>query len=74
MVNKRDFDNPACYCIRVYGCVGSKRSGWFDDLEIYQEADQVTRLQGEICDQAALYGLLARIRDLGLPLLSLERL
>ena len=73
MVCNRDFDDPACYRIRVFGAVGSLRSGWFDDLEVRQEAGQVTALQGEISDQAALYGLLIRIRDLGLPLLSLER-
>jgi hypothetical protein len=73
MVCKRDFDDPAYYRICVFGTVGALRSGWFDDLEVRQEAGQVTALQGEISDQAALYGLLIRIRDLGLPLLSLER-
>lgn len=74
MVCKRDFDNPAQYCIRVYGCLDKSRSGWFDDLEIEKEPGEVTQLHGEIADQAALYGILTRVRDLGLPLLSIERL
>lgn len=74
MVCKRDFDQPACYRIRVFGCLDSSRSGWLDDLEVMVEPGEVTQLHGEITDQAALYGLLTRIRDLGLPLLSIERL
>jgi len=74
MVCKRDFDHPAHYRIRVFGCLDNSRSGWFDDLEIQEEPDDVTQLLGEIADQAALYGILTRVRDLGLPLLSIERL
>lgn len=73
MVCKRDFDHPACYRIRVYGCLDSSRSSWFDDLDIEEQQGEVTLLAGEIADQAALYGLLTRVRDLGLPLLSVER-
>ncbi len=73
MVCKRDFDQPACYRIRVFGHLDSSRSGWFDDLDIEEEQGEVTQLSGEIIDQAALYGLLTRVRDLGLPLLSVER-
>lgn len=74
MVCKRDFDHPAHYRIRVFGSLDNSRSGWFDDLEIQEEPDEVTQLWGEIADQAALYGILTRVRDLGLPLLSIERI
>jgi hypothetical protein len=73
MVCKRDFDHPSTYCIRVYGRLDESRSCWFDDLEIANEPGEVTLLRGEIADQAALYGVLARVRDLGLPLLMVER-
>ena len=71
---KRDFDHPAQYNIRIFGCLDDSWSGWFDDMEIQEEADEVTLLRGEIADQAALYSILMRVRDLGMPLLSIERL
>jgi hypothetical protein len=71
---KRDFDHPAQYRIRVFGCLDESWSGWFDDMQIEEESDEVTLLQGEIADQSALYGILTRVRDLGMPLLSIERL
>lgn len=74
MVCRRDFDHPTVYRIRVYGRLDESRSCWFDDLDIQDEPGEVTRLMGEIADQAALYGVLARVRDLGLPLLTVERL
>jgi hypothetical protein len=59
--------------IRVSGQIDEHWSSWFEDLEIGhdQEQDQ-TLLCGEIADQAALYGLLAKLRDLGLGLLSVH--
>lgn len=74
MVCKRSFDEPACYRISVSGRLDGSRSGWFDDLQILEQEEEVTTLTGEIADQAALYGILARVRDLGLPLLLVERL
>lgn len=71
---KRDFDHPAQYSIRVFGCLDDSWSGWFDDMDIQEESEEVTLLRGEIADQAALYGILTRVRDLGMPLLSIERL
>ncbi|MFL7839912.1 MAG: hypothetical protein ACK2U0_05345 [Candidatus Promineifilaceae bacterium] len=70
---KRDFDIPAQYQIRIFGCLDDSWSGWFDGMVIQKEACTVTVLQGEIADQAALYSILNRVRDLGLPLLSIER-
>ena len=48
-------------------------SDWFADLTITLEPDGVTLLSGPVCDQAALYGLLKRIHDLGLPLISFNQ-
>jgi hypothetical protein len=74
MVSTREFDRPARYRIRVFGCLDTSRSAWFDDMEIQDESNHVTQLLGEISDQAALYSILTRVRDLGLPLLTVERL
>jgi hypothetical protein len=56
--------------IRVAGHLDDARSAWFDGLTIERLAGGQTLLSGEIVDQAALHGLLARVRDLGLPLLA----
>jgi hypothetical protein len=48
-------------------------SDWFDDLTITHTDQDETILSGTVVDQAALYGLLAKLRDLGLPLLSVTR-
>lgn len=61
------------YQIRVRGVIDARWSDWFDGLTIYPQANGDTLLTGPVRDQAALHGLLAKIRDLGLPLLSVER-
>ena len=48
-------------------------SAWFDGLQITSEPDGVTLIAGPVTDQAALHGLLAKVRDLGLPLISVHR-
>jgi hypothetical protein len=58
------------YQIRVRGHLSDKRAEWFDGLTIENQPDGVALITGPVADQAALYGLLIRIRDLGLPLLS----
>jgi hypothetical protein len=63
---------PASYRIRILGHLDPAWSAWFSGLEIVQEADATTTLTGRIIDQAELFGLLARLRDLGATLLSLE--
>lgn len=63
-----------CYRLRIRGHLDSSWSTWFDDLTISQEDDSTTTLTGPLSDQAALYGLLGRLRDLGATLLSVERL
>ncbi len=67
---KRDPDQPAVYQIRIKGHLGPKRTGWFDGLTITLEEDGDTLLTGPVVDQAALHGLLKKVRDLGLPLVS----
>ena len=63
---------PASYRIRILGYLDPVWSAWFDGLDIVQEADATTTLTGRIIDQAELFGLLARLRDLGATLLSVE--
>ncbi|WP_210480773.1 hypothetical protein [Naasia sp. SYSU D00948] len=62
------------YAIRVRGHLDTRWADWFDGLTLTQEADGSTLLQGSIPDQAALHGVLHRVRDLGLPLVSVTPL
>jgi hypothetical protein len=71
MVDDRSDEERAVYQIRVRGIIGRQWSAWFDDLEIVPLADGETLLTGPVVDQAALHGILAKIRDLNLPLLSI---
>ena len=73
MTDGREFDRQAVYQIRVKANLDQKWSDWFDGFTITQQADGATLLTGPVADQAALHGLLAKIRDLGLPLLSVKR-
>ena len=61
------------YQIRVQGCLDPRWSAWLDGLAIVHEEDGTTLLYGPVADQAALYGVLIRIRDLGLALLSVQQ-
>lgn len=61
------------YEIRVQGHISDSWSSWFEGLTIHHEASGETVLAGALVDEAALYGVLMRIRDLGLPLLELRR-
>ena len=63
---------PCIYEIRVQGHLGSHWSTWFEGFTILHEGSDQTVLAGPM-DQAALHGLLAKIRDLGLPLVSVKR-
>jgi hypothetical protein len=58
------------YQIRVRGHLSEQRAEWFDGLSIENQPNGEALLTGPVPDQAALHGLLIRIRDLGLPLLS----
>jgi hypothetical protein len=61
------------YAIRVKGYLDQERSDWFDGMSITHTIDGETILSGPIVDQAALHGVLAKIRDLGLSLLEVKR-
>ena len=61
------------YAIRVKGHLDHERSDWFDGLTITHTPDGETILSGPIVDQAALHGVLLKIRDLGLSLLEVKR-
>ncbi|HEV2824083.1 MAG TPA: hypothetical protein VG035_02595 [Actinomycetota bacterium] len=65
---------PAHYEIRVRGVLDSQWSPWFEGLAITTDMPDQTLIAGPVTDQAALHGLLAKIRDLGLPLLSVRRI
>jgi hypothetical protein len=60
------------YHIRVRGVLDSTWSDWFGGLVVIPQANGETLLTGPVTDQAALYGLLNKIRDIGLPLVSVE--
>lgn len=66
-------DEQAIYRIKVKGILDEQWSDWFDGLTIRPYSNEATILTGAIRDQAALHGLLNKIRDLGLTLLSVER-
>ena len=59
--------------IRVQGRIDEHWSDWFDDLTLMHTEEDETILSGAVTDQAALYGLLAKLRDLGLHLLSVNQ-
>jgi hypothetical protein len=61
------------YQIRIKGHLGPRWSGWFEGLTITPEGDGDTLLTGPVVDQAALHGLLRKVRDLGMPLISAIR-
>ena len=64
---------PGRYEIRVKGHLHTRWAAWFDGLTLWHDADGTTVIQGPVVDQAALHGLLQRVRDLGLPLLSVTQ-
>jgi hypothetical protein len=76
MANKRgperDAEQSTVYQIRVKGHLGHRWSDWFEGLTITLEENGDTLLTGLVSDQAALHGLLKKVRDLGLPLLSVN--
>jgi hypothetical protein len=61
------------YEIRLKGHLEARWADWFDGLSLTQESDGTTVLSGSVVDQAALHGLLGKVRDLGLPLIAVQR-
>jgi hypothetical protein len=66
-------NNVLIYQIRLAGHLDHQWTDWFDDLTITLEDSGETVLTGPVADQAALHGLLKKIRDLGLPLIAVDR-
>ena len=61
------------YGIRLKGHLEPRGAVWFDGLNLTQESDGTTVIRGSVIDQAALHGLLSKVRDLGLPLLAVKQ-
>ena len=62
------------YEIRLAGHLDAHWAAWFDGMTVRHESDGITVISGPIADQAALHGVLHRVRDLGLPLVSVTRM
>jgi hypothetical protein len=66
--------NPGRYEIRLKGHLDSRWAAWFDGLSLTNESNGTTLLRGPVVDQAALHGLLQKVRDIGLPLVSVTQI
>ena len=67
-------DQPMVYQIKIKGHLDQQWTDWFEGLTIALEDDGHTLLTGPVVDQAALHGLLKKVRDLGMPLVSVSRI
>jgi hypothetical protein len=71
-------DNPSntttWYEIRLQGRLDSRWSAWLDGMDVVERDDGTTVVRGPVVDQTALHGLLARLRDIGLPLLAIAQI
>ena len=65
--------SPGRYEIRLKGHLDSRWAAWFDGLSLTNSSDGTTVIGGPVADQAALHGLLQKVRDLGLPLVSVTQ-
>ena len=68
-----DRHGPGCYEIRLEGHIENRWAAWFEGLSLTHESDGTTILYGPVVDQAALHGLLSKVRDLGLPLIAVTQ-
>ena len=73
-MDERAFDRPGMYEIRVKGKLDARWSHWLADLTIVPQPGGESLLIGLVADQATLYGLMSRMRDLGLELISVNRI
>lgn len=71
---KPTVSQPVVYQIRIKGHLGSQWTDWFEGLTIILEDNGDTLLTGPVTDQAALHGLIKKVRDLGMPLVSVTPL
>jgi hypothetical protein len=65
---------PVQYELRLKGHLEARWVAWFGGLSLTQESDGTTVIRGAVIDQAALHGLLSKVRDLGLPLIAVTQL
>lgn len=65
-------NSPRRYEFRISGRLDRRWQSWFDGLAVVEEDDLTTTLRGDLIDQAALHGVLGRLRDLGVPLISMR--
>jgi hypothetical protein len=68
-----DRDEPVHFEIRVKGHLEPRWSDWFDGLALTRESAGTTSISGPVADQAALHGLLQKLRDVGVPLISVTQ-
>ena len=68
-----DPEEPGRYEIRIAGRLDHRWTNWFEGMTFTHTSDGTTTLTGPVVDQAALHGLLSKVRDLGLPLVSVTR-
>jgi hypothetical protein len=72
MTNNHIYDEASTYQIRIQGALDQSWSDWFDGFTISQQNGE-TMLLGKVLDQAALHSILSKINDLGLAIMSVER-
>lgn len=70
--SRSDSPEAARYEIRLKGHLDARWAAWFDGLRLGLERDGTTVIDGRVADQAALHGLLQKVRDIGLPLISVS--
>jgi hypothetical protein len=73
MTNGYEFDQPSMYQIRLTGILDASWSDWFDGFSICTQGEE-TILTGVVPDQSALHGMLAKINDLGLSIISVTKI
>lgn len=71
-LNSKNPDEPLVYQIKIKGHLGRQWTDWFEGMTITLEDDSHTLLTGSVVDQSALHGLLRKVRNLGMPLISVN--
>lgn len=67
-------DHPLTYHVHLRGTLDGAWAAWFDNARVLPQPDDTTLLICQVADQAALFGLLRRVRDLGIPLISVTQI